>query len=93
MILVDLEKGIISMSGNAITVHAELGIALKKYHELESEHTCKKLADMHVNSLCEMAKLSDEEIEAKNEKIVEGKPWIDELARNFTEEIMKGFKL
>lgn len=38
-------------------------------------------------------KLSDEEIEAKNEKIVEEKPWIDELARNFTEEIMKGFKL
>lgn len=69
MILVDLEKGIISMSGNAMTVHAELGIALKKYHELESEHTCKKLADMHVNSLCEAAKLSDEEIEAKSEKM------------------------
>lgn len=92
MILVDLEKGIISMSGKAMTVHAELEIALKKYHKLESEHTCKKLADMHVNSLCEMAKLSDKEIELENKKRREENPWIDELAEKFAEEIMKGFK-
>lgn len=93
MILVDLKKGIISLKGNAVTIHAELGIALRRYHEIESERFNKEFADKNIDSLCETAKLSDKEIELKNKEHQEENSWIDELAEKFVEEIIKGFKL
>lgn len=93
MILVDLKKGIISMSGNAMTVHAELGIALKRYHEIESERFNKEIADKDIDSLCKTTKLSDKEIELEIKKCQEENSRIDELAEKFIEEVMKGFKL
>lgn len=93
MILVDLKKGIISMKGDALTVNAELGMSLRRYHEIESERFNKEFADESIDSLCKTAKLSDKEIELENKKRQEENSWIDELAEKFAEEIMKGFKL
>lgn len=93
MILVDLKNGIISMKGNAVTVHAEIGIALRRYHEIESKRFNKEFADKNIDSLCKATKLSDKEIELENKKHQEENSRINELAEKFAEEIMKGFKL